>query len=240
MAYKKFQVANNAKGKLDAGLTTVGTTLIMKSEFSWLFPNHNGTTDNDYLLTLQSRDGDWKVVKREIVLVVAKSGNTFTIQRAYWFCPANDDAISQTNTAFSFDNNDEVYMNIVAEAIDDLREWVDEKAKDTEVVHKEWTELITGQKYFSLFPFWPETLPSDDRHLANKRYVDEKAGQAGFSNLSNTVYRNWLLVEFDADTLHYTLQYNNDGRIHKFNNGVYEWTVDYKWFEIYTTVRELA
>lgn len=123
MTYKKFQLANNAKGQLEVGISAVATEVILKS-WQWdLFKANNGTTDKTYLWTLVKFDTDGvTILKNEIVEVTAKTGDTFTIVRSYGTCPWSDASTTQWTTAYAFDADDYFFMNNVAEVIEDIQD----------------------------------------------------------------------------------------------------------------------
>ena len=61
------------------------------------------------------------VTKRELVKVTNRAGDTFTIVRSAGYCPEDDTATEQTNTAFEFSANDYVYLVGTAEDDADLK-----------------------------------------------------------------------------------------------------------------------
>lgn len=120
MTFQAFKTANLARGKMEAWVSPSSNTLILQDGQWDLFPNVFPYLLNyvkyDNTSTLEIKP----VLKREIVKVTNKSWDTFTVVRSYWYCPANDEATTQTNTAFSFDAWDSVFLADVSELYDDL------------------------------------------------------------------------------------------------------------------------
>ena len=131
MTFKKYQTANNASWFLESAISPTWDTLIIQTSYADLFPAHNGTTDKDYQLTLEHFI-DNKVTKREIVLVIHKVWNVFTVERSNGYCPSSRDATVQTNTAFWFTAGDLVELRTTAENDQDIKE---------ELVRLDWQVL---------------------------------------------------------------------------------------------------
>lgn len=120
MTFEALKTANLARGKMEAWVSPSSNTLILQ-EWQWdLFPD-----EFPYPLIYEKYDNTSTleikpVIKREIVKVTNKSWDTFTVVRSYWYCPANDEATTQTNTAFSFDAWDSVFLGDVSELYEDI------------------------------------------------------------------------------------------------------------------------
>jgi len=71
-----------------------------------LFPTTN------FPLTLEKWDAVdiTKVIKREIVWCSYRTSDVFTITRSYDYCPSSWNALTHTNTAFSFDPGDTITL----------------------------------------------------------------------------------------------------------------------------------
>ena len=153
MVYKKFQSANNAKGQLLAAAGTLATSIVLQAWEGGLFPSHNGTTDKDYPVSIKKYVTWWggDYTKQEIVLVTARTWDTLTITRAYDACPLTSSAVTQSQTALSFDSSDYVELNFVAKCNEDMQDEIDLKANDSEVVHNTWIETVAWEKTFSTF-----------------------------------------------------------------------------------------
>lgn len=120
MTFQAFKTANLARGKFQVGVSASSNTLILETGQGDLFPDVF-----PYALTYEQYDSASSlelkpVVKREIVKVTNKSGDTFTVERSFWYCPANDDATTQTNTAFAFNAWDSVFLSNISEIYDDI------------------------------------------------------------------------------------------------------------------------
>jgi hypothetical protein len=61
------------------------------------------------------------VTKREFVICTNRSGDTFTITRSGEYCPADDTALTQTNTAFAFDADDVVTLVLTYKMLEDIQ-----------------------------------------------------------------------------------------------------------------------
>ena len=179
MVFAKYPVANNARWQLNTPIASNTLSVILQSNQGDMFPDHNGTTDTDYPCTLVSFDVDLiTVLKREIVLVTAKSWDTFTITRWWGTCIGADGETTQGNTQYAFDENDYFFMGVVAEVIQDIQDEVSrletDKADDNSVVHDTGDETIAWVKTFSSSPVVP--TPTSGTDAANKSYVDSVAG----------------------------------------------------------------
>jgi hypothetical protein len=62
------------------------------------------------------------VLKREIVEVTARVGDTFSITRSAGTCPGSDTATTQGTTAYAFDADDYFFLNDTAEVIKDIQD----------------------------------------------------------------------------------------------------------------------
>ena len=123
MTFPNRQTADNAKWQLDSPIGTGTLSVVLVTWQGWLFPDHNGTTDKNYLCTLVNFDTDWEtVLKREIVEVTAKSGDTFTIVRSAGMCPRSDSDVVQDNTAYAFDEWDYFFMNLTSEQVQEIQD----------------------------------------------------------------------------------------------------------------------
>lgn len=143
MVFVKYPVANNARWQLNTPIGSNTLSVILQSNQGDMFPDHNGTTDTDYPCTLVSFDVDLiTVLKREIVLVTAKSWDTFTITRWWGTCIGADGETTQGNTQYAFDENDYFFIGVVAEVIEDIQDELsrleDEKLNISD--YQNWTK----------------------------------------------------------------------------------------------------
>jgi len=159
MPFQNYKSANLATGTIKTWISAWVTSLILGTWQGDLFPS-----TYPYFLKIEKYDS-WSllenkpVTKREIVKVTNKSGDTFTIVRSAWYCPATSVATTQTNTAYSFDVGDSVFLVMPAEQIKDIQDEVvrleTDKADDADVVHLTGDEDIDDIKTFLKSPIVP-------------------------------------------------------------------------------------
>lgn len=97
MAFANYTNSNNAQGTLLAGISAIATSAILSASQGGLFPS-----TFPFFVKIEQFTGS-NVTKREIVKVTGRSTDTLTIVRSFGYCPASYTAVTQTNTAFSFD-----------------------------------------------------------------------------------------------------------------------------------------
>lgn len=194
MVFEKHQVANNAKWQLNAAIWSDTLSLTLKTNEGDRFPDHNWTTDKDYPCTLVNYDVDLvTVLKREIVLVTAKSWDTFTITRWRGTCIGADGETAQGNTQYSFSEDDYFFNGVVAETIQDIQNELDrleaDKADDNSVVHDTGNETVAWVKTFLSSPIVP--TPASGTEAANKDYVDSVSGGSDNSFMAGESISAW-------------------------------------------------
>lgn len=121
MTFVNYKQANLAKWQLLAWISAAATSLILEEWQGDLFPDEFPYTLKVEHYDLTSSLENKPVLKREIVNVTNKAGDTFTIERSAWVCPASDTATEQTSTAFTFESGDYVYLIKSAEDDADLK-----------------------------------------------------------------------------------------------------------------------
>lgn len=110
-----YWLKNNVVSKLTVWIWTT-TTSISVTAWEWqLFINNS-------VATLESRNADWDVTKREIVLISNVSWNTLTVQRKFAPCVIDDTAQNKTKsaTAQSFSVWDTISIYLSSEVIQEL------------------------------------------------------------------------------------------------------------------------
>lgn len=119
MALTKYTPSNNAQGQLLAGISAGALTLILQSGQGGRFPSVY-----PYLLEVKQNDtvAPYAVLKREIVKVTNRVGDTFTIVRSSGTCLPDDSSNTQGTTAFSFSTGDTVTLTVTAETIKDIQD----------------------------------------------------------------------------------------------------------------------
>lgn len=173
MAFKNYKWTNLAKWQLKAGISAWAWTIILKA-WQWdLFPS-----TFPFPLKIEKYDSsslleNKPVLKREMVECTNRVNDTLTITRAIEDCPENDTAVTQTSIAFSFDADDWVYLVYSAWNDKDIKDELNLKANDSEVVHNTWDEQIDWIKSFQKFPTTAEEMPLGNYQVANKKYVDD-------------------------------------------------------------------
>ena len=124
--------------------------------------------------------------------MIAKALNVLTIVRSAWYCPANFEATEYTNTAFSFLSWDKISMYVVAENDQDIKDEIERKANDDEVVHNTGDEEVDWVKNFLKFPISPSSAPTSDYQFTNKKYIDDKLALVGDKFvLTDTKFLAW-------------------------------------------------
>ena len=174
MPFQNYKWANLAKWRLLAGISASATSIILQTGEGNLFP-----AVFPYLLKIEKYDAtsgleNKPVTKREIVKVMNKAGDTFTIVRGAWDCPVSDTATTQTNTALAFDSGDFAYLVFANEQIEDIQDEVErletDKANDSVVVKLTGNQTIAGTKTFSSNPQVPTGTTGLD--AVNKAQLD--------------------------------------------------------------------
>ena len=118
MAFVNYKNTNNASSLLISDITASATTILITDWDQNLFPSNF-----HFLLTLEHLDTNENVILREIVKVVWKNQNTFTVERSAWTCVQDDTATNraQDNTAHAFYSWDRVSLYWTAEQVQDIQ-----------------------------------------------------------------------------------------------------------------------
>lgn len=108
--YEKYKVEDNAQGQLNAGIASWDTSIVLKSGEGANFPS-----SWDYICTLIQFDGsgyeETNVVKREKVLVTARTTDTLTVTRGF-----------DGSTATSFSADDYLVLTVTASLLEDIQD----------------------------------------------------------------------------------------------------------------------
>lgn len=162
MTFKKYQTANNVKWQFDVWISAVTTIVILKTWQGALFPEHNGTTDKNYLCTQVKFDTYWlTVLKREIVEVTKRIGDSLTIVRSAWTCPWSDASTTQWTTAYAFDADDYIFLNSTAEVVNDLQTEV-ERIVGTDIAWLETNKLSKAEYQAWTYVYGASSTWNDD------------------------------------------------------------------------------
>lgn len=100
MPYINGTVANNATGTLQAGIAAGTTAIVLATGQGALFPS-----TFPFWAKIEQYDtlaNNYRVLKREIVKVTNRVGDTLTVVRAAGTCPSAYNSLTQTATALSF------------------------------------------------------------------------------------------------------------------------------------------
>lgn len=178
---------NNVHATLSTVVSSVATTIQLTawqgSRFWTTFPQ---------IATIESFDENWKVIKREIVKITARNGDNLTVVRAFAPCPENDDANSQSQTAISFNADDQISLYIPKEIFDKIQDsfndiydnWTNNMRTDfvswLQVEVNPWLVLVWSAYYE--FAGWTITLTDN---ATNYLEIDEDWNLA-----NNTTGRN--------------------------------------------------
>lgn len=162
-SYTNYKMKNNVFAELVAPISSLATTIQLK-DWQWA----RWWDEFPIVATLESIDWNWKVQKREIVKITARSWDYLTVVRWYAPCPSNDDSNTQWTTTFSFWADDTINLYITKEHFDELDKsindiydnWVNKLR--TEVVSwlqikvNAWPVLVWSWYYD--FAWWTLTL----------------------------------------------------------------------------------
>lgn len=166
MRYDQFILKNNVFAELYAPISSLATTIQVKSwqgaRFWNAFPQ---------LLTLENFDDNWKILKREIVKLTGVSWDYLTIERGAYPCPPSDDANAQWTATFSFSADDKISLYIpkeifdrIADAIIDLYDnWNDRVfiswTGGLWIQITAWNVRVWNQEFE--YPWWTATLTNN-------------------------------------------------------------------------------
>lgn len=119
MPFNNFVPQNNAQGTLLAWISSVATTMILQSWQGGRFPS-----TFPYLCEIKQVDtvSPFAVLKREIVKVTGRTGDTLTIVRSSGTCLPSDASNTPGTTAYAFASGDTVTLTVTAETIKDIQD----------------------------------------------------------------------------------------------------------------------
>ena len=129
--YWNYTAKNNVRSELYAPISSLATIVQL---VSW--QGERRGNNFPMLATLENLDSDGKVLKREIVKITEREGDTLTIERKAFPCLPSDDANTQGSVSFSFDIWDTIsnyiakeYIDVINNAINDIYDNGDERIK---------------------------------------------------------------------------------------------------------------
>ena len=103
-----YNVKDNAEARLQVGLSSLSTTLVVEL---WTWTNF---PDPPFILTLNKRDKEWNITKSEKVEVIAKDWDQFTINRGF-----------EDTTPTDFNVWDYASLFVLSRHIKDLQSWLE-------------------------------------------------------------------------------------------------------------------
>ena len=113
--YENYEIKNNVFGTLSAPISSLATTIQL-----WDWQGQRFSVNQ--LATLENIE-NWKVMKREIVLITAINWDVLTVERKYTPCPSNDDANTQSQVSYAFSADDTISVYITKEHFDNIEAW---------------------------------------------------------------------------------------------------------------------
>ena len=121
-----YNVKDNAEAKLQVGLSSLATTIVVEI-WSWInFP------EAPFIAVLNKRDDDWNITKSEKVEVTAKDWDQFTANR--WF---------EDTTPSDFNAWDYLSLFVIARHIQDLQSWI---ATNWEDISALWIRMTSAEE----------------------------------------------------------------------------------------------
>lgn len=118
VSYENYTIKNNVFGTLSAPISSLATTIQL-----WDWQGQRFSVNQ--LATLENIE-NWKVMKREIVLITAINWDVLTVTRKYAPCPANNDANTQWKVSFNFSTDDVISAYITKEHFDNIKDSLDD------------------------------------------------------------------------------------------------------------------
>lgn len=184
--YFPYKYVNNLSSQLSTAISSSATSVQLNS-WEW----ERRWTEFPIIATLENFNNDWKVAKREIVIITARSWDVLTITRKAFQCFPTDDDNSLAYKSRSFDSWDTIsnyiakeYLDEIENATNDLYDnWV--KKLRTDIVswlqiHVNWWSVLVWSSYYD-FEWWNLTLTDN---ATNYVEIDED-----WNLVSNTTWR---------------------------------------------------
>lgn len=139
--YENYAIKNNVFGTLSAPISSLATTIQL-----WDWQGQRFSVNQ--LATLENIE-NWKIMKREIVLITAINWDVLTVERKYAPCPVNDDANTQSQTSFSFDTSDTISVYITSEHFDNIENWFTNAEAELDWLNYDWNARMKVIKAIS-------------------------------------------------------------------------------------------
>lgn len=148
--YENYEIKNNVFGTLSAPISSLATTIQL-----WDWQGQRFSVNQ--LATLENIE-NWKVMKREIVLITAINWDVLTVTRKYAPCPANDDANTQWQVSYAFSTDDTISAYITKEHFDRVEAWFDNTNDEIDDILDNWDNKLRTYKTTWLWvevKWWP-------------------------------------------------------------------------------------
>lgn len=129
MPFTEHGAANLAQGQLLGGVSASSPSGILQSGQGALFPTNAECPFWAKVEKFDTLANGFRVIKREIVKVTGRSGDTLTWTRSAGYCPFDYQATTQTNTAAAFDSGDTVTQILSAEQIREIQDGIQGKVE---------------------------------------------------------------------------------------------------------------
>ena len=158
---------NNVEVKIDIAISSSTTTIPVTTGKGALFGDKFPMR-----AVIVDYNNTGAVEKREIIDIIARSGDILSVRRAVEACPLNSDASEHTITAYPFSENAIITNTITAWTILTLEEKVENNNSDSILKYSSHTLRGTGA------PVWTRlgTFEGDESSRINFRFL----GGAGF------------------------------------------------------------
>lgn len=121
MAFSNYAAANNAQGTLQSAISAGAGSLILATGQGALFPT---AAECPFFIKAENLDTAlnlYRVLKREVIKVTNRVGDTLTITRSAGTCPPDYATLTQGTTAFSFAVGDVITQVFTAEHLRDIQ-----------------------------------------------------------------------------------------------------------------------
>lgn len=136
MALSGYKMTNNAQGALNVGISASALSVILQTGQGDLFP-----TTFPFLAKIEQFSGA-NVVKREIVRVTNRSGDTLTIVRNVEACPLAYNSVTQQQVAQSFLSGDTFSQIVTSGQMKEIQDEIGLLALKTEVQNSGYNHAI--------------------------------------------------------------------------------------------------
>lgn len=149
--YSQYKIINNLSSELYTSISSSATSVQLNA-WQW----ERRWNEFPIIATLENFDSNWKVAKREIVIITARTWDVLTIQRKAFQCFPTDDDNSLALKSRSFDAGDTISNYIAKEYFNKIKDWFDNVDSSFDDVYENWTDELRTYKTTWL---WIEVKP---------------------------------------------------------------------------------